>query len=202
MRRVRRFLLLMLPVLLAGVALLTAGPAGMVDWRAQRAIAIESDDWGLSGFVPEAAAWDGQRREDLTPGHFPDIYWNSTLEDSASVAELADVLGACRGRDGLPALLQPNYILSALAWEEGQWRRYDLPALPRAYERPGMWAAVRGRSGRGGGGGAGDHALPRERGRARTGPLAPDRAAGRGTGHGAAGLQARLRAGSRFADRS
>ncbi len=143
MRRVRRSLALLLPVLLALVALLTAGPQGMIDWRAQRAIAFESDDWGLSGFVPDATAWDGRRREDLTPGNFPDVYWNSTLEDSAAVAELATVLGAYRGRDGRPALLQPNYILSALAWEEGQWRRYDLPALPQAYQRPGMWTAVR-----------------------------------------------------------
>lgn len=149
MRLVRRILLLVLPVLLAVVALVTAGPQGMVDWRALKAVTIESDDWGLSGFVPEPAAWDGRRREDLTPGHFPEIYWNSTLEDSASVAELAAVLGSYCGRDGLPALLQPNYILSAMAWEDGQWRRYDLPALPRAYERPGMWAAVRKAVGQG-----------------------------------------------------
>jgi hypothetical protein len=149
MRRVRRSFALLLTLLLAFVAMLTAGPQGMVDWRAQRAITIESDDWGLSGFVPDAAAWDGRRREDLTPGSFPAVYWNSTLEDSGSVAELAAVLGGFRGRDGQPALLQPNYILSALAWEGGQWRRYDLPELPQAYQRPGMWTAVREATGRG-----------------------------------------------------
>jgi hypothetical protein len=121
---------------------LTAGPRGLVDWRALQAVALESDDWGLSGFVPSAAAWDGLRREDLAPGNFPAVYWNSTLEDSAMVADLAAVLAAHRGRDGRPAVLQPNYVLSALAWEDGRWRRYDLPALPRAYPRPGLWSAV------------------------------------------------------------
>ena len=142
MMLLRRSLAWALPVLLAALALLTAGPRGMVDWRAERAIAFESDDWGLSGFVPDAAAWDGLRREDLTPGNFPPVYWNSTLEDSAAVADLAAVLASHRGRDGLPAVLQPNYIVSALAWEGGQWRRHDLPDLPVAYRRPGLWSAV------------------------------------------------------------
>jgi hypothetical protein len=70
------------------------------------------------------------------------VYWRSTLEDSAMVADLAAVLRARRGRDDRPAILQPNYVLSSLAWEDGQWRRYDLPELPRAYPRPGLWRAV------------------------------------------------------------
>jgi hypothetical protein len=127
---------------LAAAALLAAGPASVVDWRRVRAVALESDDWGLAGFVPDTGAWHGLRREDLSPGRFPEVYWNSTLEDSATVADLASLLASHRGRDGLPALLQPNYVMSSLAWEDGQWRRYDLPDLPRDYRRPGMWKAV------------------------------------------------------------
>ncbi|MBK7045869.1 MAG: hypothetical protein IPH48_04940 [bacterium] len=127
---------------LAAAALLTAGPRDAVNWAQVRAVALESDDWGLAGFVPSDAAWEGLRREDLTPGAFPAVYWRSTLEDSAMVADLAAVLRARRGRDDRPAILQPNYVLSSLAWEDGQWRRYDLPELPRAYPRPGLWRAV------------------------------------------------------------
>jgi len=123
-------------------AMLTVSPRSAVDWRGLRAVVFESDDWGLAGFVPSAAAWEGLRREDLSPGRFPEIYWNSTLEDSATVADLAALLASHRGRDGLPALLQPNYVMSSLAWEDGQWRRYDLPDFPRDYRRPGMWKAV------------------------------------------------------------
>lgn len=142
MPRVRMIAVCGLAALAGAVCLLAAGQQGLVDWRAVRAIVIESDDWGLAGFVPDAEAWAGLRREDLDPGRFPAVYWNSTLEDSSAVADLAGILGARRGRDGLPAVLQPNYIMSALAWEDGQWRRYDLPALPRAYRRPGLWTAV------------------------------------------------------------
>lgn len=129
-------------LVLAAAALLSAGPRSAVDWSSLRAVALESDDWGLAGFVPSAAAWDDLRREDLAPGNFPAIYWNSTLEDSAMVADLAGVLSACRGRDGLPAVMQPNYVMSSLSWQDGQWRRYDLPGVPPAYARPGLWNAV------------------------------------------------------------
>ncbi len=139
---VRRLAWVLVALLVGAAALLSAGPSSLVDWRAMRAIAIESDDWGLCGFVPSVTAWEGLRHEDLSPGRFPAVYWNSTLEDSAAVASLAAVLQAHRGRDGLPAVLQPNYIVSSQAYEDGVWRRHDLPDLPRAYARPGMWRAV------------------------------------------------------------
>lgn len=132
----------LVPAFLVACALLTAGPRSAVDWRGLRAVALESDDWGLAGFVPSVRVWDGLRREDLSPGGFPEVYWNSTLEDSTTVADLAAMLALHRGRDGLPAVLQPNYVMSSLAWEDGRWHRHDLPDLPREYQRPGLWAAV------------------------------------------------------------
>jgi hypothetical protein len=138
----RRVLVWLVPAFLVACALLAAGPRSAVDWRGLRAVALESDDWGLAGFVPSARVWEGLRREDLSPGRFPEVYWNSTLEDSAMVADLAALLASHRGRDGLPAVLQPNYVMSSLAWEDGQWQRHDLPDLPRQYPRPGLWAAV------------------------------------------------------------
>jgi hypothetical protein len=138
----RSVLVWSVPAFLLACGLLTAGPRSAVDWCGLRAVAMESDDWGLAGFVPSAGVWDGLRREDLSPGRFPDVYWNSTLEDSATVAGLAALLASHRGRDGLPAVLQPNYVMSSLAWEDGQWQRHDLPDLPRDYQRPGLWAAV------------------------------------------------------------
>ena len=129
-------------LLLAAGALLSAGQRSAVDWTDLRAVVLESDDWGLAGFVPSAAAWNDLRREDLSPGPFPAIYWNSTLEDSAMVADLAAVLLARRGRDGVAAVLQPNYVMFSEALEGGRWRRYDLPDAPPLYARPGLRAAV------------------------------------------------------------
>lgn len=127
---------------LAALGLLTAGQPGAVDWRRLRAVALESDDWGLAGFVPSVAAWSGLERDALSPGRFPEVYWNSTLEDSATVARLAAVLARGRGRDGRAAVLQPNYVMSALDWTDGSWVRRDLPDFPEAYPRPGLWPAV------------------------------------------------------------
>lgn len=132
---------------LLGAAFLTARPAASVQWSRLRVVAFESDDWGLQGFIPSADAWDGIDRAALAPGRFPDVYWGSTLEDSAGVARLCGLMADQIGRDGLAAVFQPNYVMSALEWSapgsEGNWVRYDLPDLGPHYQRPGMWNAVR-----------------------------------------------------------
>lgn len=139
-------------VMLLVMAWVFSGPRTLVDWQAVRGVAFESDDWGLCGFVPAASAWDGLALDSLRTGRVPDVYWNSTLEDSGAVADLATLLAQYQGRDGLPALLQPNYIVSSRHFEitatgseniaGDSWRQYDLPALPPFYQRPGLWLAV------------------------------------------------------------
>lgn len=137
-------------VLLAAMLLMAGfiwqGQWSAVAWRNVRAVAIESDDWGLAGFIPHAHALDGLDRELLDPGAFPAVYWESTLEDSATVSALAGVLASFEGRDGFPAVLQPNYVMGSLAWASpgsGEaWREYFWPQVPPAYRRPGLSAAV------------------------------------------------------------
>lgn len=127
-----------------GVGMVWGRSSSLVEWRQQRAVCIESDDWGLCGFLPDSTAVALVDRVALAPGHFPDVYWHSTLEDSAQVARLAAVLGEHHGRDGLPAVIQPNYILASLEYRsDGNWRERILPAAPSGYERPGLWRAVR-----------------------------------------------------------
>ena len=134
--------------LVAGTFLL-GGARSAVAWRSLRAVAIESDDWGMAGYVPDVDAWRDLNREELKIGYIPDIYWFSTLEDSAMVASLNMVLAGHLGRDGHHAVLQPNYVMSSLVHTRGQWVRYDLPALPPLYQRPGLWTAVAGGIARG-----------------------------------------------------
>src|SRR6056300_658039 len=100
-------------VLLLGLAvgMVWGRSPAAVDWAGVRALCIESDDWGLCGFLPDTGAVSGLNREHLAPGEFPEVYWHSTLEDSTVVAELCAVLAGHRGRDGLPAVMQANYIL-------------------------------------------------------------------------------------------
>ena len=127
---------------LIAAAFLFGGTRSAVSWRSLRAIAIESDDWGLAGFVPHGDSWQDLDRTVLNPGTFPDVYWLSTLEDSSMVGRLNRILASHIGRDGHPAVLQPNYVMSSLSHAGDQWVRHDLPDLPPGYRRPGLWKAV------------------------------------------------------------
>lgn len=136
-------------MILLGLSLLLGGSPSLVDWRASRVVVIESDDWGLCGYAPDAAALAGVELGGLRAGKIPAAYLNSTLEDSAAVASLAAVLAAFRGRDGGPAVLQPNYIMG---WQDVSTAADVpggvsistgcLPDLPALYQRPGLWPAV------------------------------------------------------------
>ncbi len=140
--------------LLLGLGLVLGGAPSLVDWRAARAVVIESDDWGLCGYAPDADAVAGSgvvadNLARLRTGNTPAAYLNSTLEDSAAVSALAAVLSGCRGRDGGPAVLQPNYIMGWLAAGSGTgspggpaFRSGTLPEFPAEYARPGLWKAV------------------------------------------------------------
>jgi hypothetical protein len=123
------------------------GQRGAVDWSDLRAVAFESDDWGLAGFVPDAGAWEGLERQALGTGRFPEVYWQSTLEDSAMVADLCGLLRAHVGRDGRGAVLQPNYVVSSLGYRgrppQGRWISFDWPQVPPEYRRPGLDEAVK-----------------------------------------------------------
>jgi len=118
------------------------GQGSMVDWREIRSVAIQSDDWGLCGFMPESIILDEAQIEILNPGNFPPVYWTSTLEDSTDVAELASVLAKYLDRDNNPTVFQANYITSSLQSTLDGWLEYDIPEFHPAYQRPGMWDEV------------------------------------------------------------
>ncbi|MEZ4389321.1 MAG: hypothetical protein R3D98_17375 [Candidatus Krumholzibacteriia bacterium] len=147
-RRLEAWLGLALVVLGLAVGLVWGRAPALVEWARARAVCIESDDWGLCGFLPDSAAITALDRDHLAPGHFPEVYWHSTLEDSAAVSRLCAVLAAHVGRDGLPAVLQANYIMASLAYTPAAgdtaafWQDHVLPETPRRYERAGLWEAV------------------------------------------------------------
>ncbi len=120
-----------------------------VDWGRARAICIESDDWGLCGFLPDSTALAGLVPDELSPGEFPEVYWRSTLEDSTVLAQLCAVLASHPGRDGMPAVMQANYILASQGYHPGPvdsvvaWTTHVLPDAPPGYDRPGLFDAVR-----------------------------------------------------------
>ena len=117
----------------------------LVDWHSVRAVAIQSDDWGLCGFVPDDAALEGLDRTALGGTHFPPVYWRSTLEDSTDVADMTTLLLRHRGRDGLPAVFQPNMIMGFRDLDsDGHWTTGRIrEGWAQGYRRPGLWVAVR-----------------------------------------------------------
>jgi len=124
-------------------------PRSAVDWTASRGVVIESDDWGFCGFTPSRAALDGIDVDVISPGDFPPIYLLSTLESADTVERIADLMSAHRGRDGVPAVFQPNYIMGSLSYledgprgGESPWRKRLLPDLPDEYHRDGLWPTV------------------------------------------------------------
>ncbi len=134
--------------IVAGTGLVWGQHRTAVDWTRSRGLVLSSDDWGLCGLLPDTTAIADLDRDVLAPGNIPDVYWHTTLEDSAMVVALGEVLARHRGRDGLPAVLQANYVLAALAYDQdapdsaAAWSLHELPSLPPGYARPGLWQAV------------------------------------------------------------
>ena len=115
----------------------------LVNWSDVRAVVLQSDDWGLRGFVPDQMTLQGLDKAKLGGTHFPEIYWQSTLEDSVDVADMMAILLRHRGRDDQPAVFQPNMILSkqsvasspATAADKDSWQtdpRYLRPGLDQS----------------------------------------------------------------------
>lgn len=124
-------------------------PRSAVDWRNARAVVIESDDWGLCGFTPTHDALEDIDIDVICPGVFPKVYLYSTLESGETVDRMSALLTAHPGRDGVPAVIQPNYIMASLTYAatpetpgDRLWRSKVLPELPARYRRDDLWPAV------------------------------------------------------------
>jgi len=129
----------------------TGPPRVNLDWSRQRAVVIESDDWGLCAWSPDEQA---RRVLSDTPAFRSAAgrrYGGSTLESAADVRELVETLSGFRGRDGCRPVWQANTIVAAPDYAALIPPRFDvdalplvdLPATPARWSRPGMWEEVR-----------------------------------------------------------
>ncbi len=122
-----------------------------LDWCRLRSVVIESDDWGLCGWVPDDQAHRVLADQPAFRSEAGLRYGRSTLESARDVAELAAVLLQVRGGDGLPPVLQANTIVASpdfekLAPEAPESAEPPLVGFGDAggrWERPGLLAAVR-----------------------------------------------------------
>ena len=146
----RRAAWLLLPLACALGSSVVA-PNRRIDYGRWRVVVLQSDDFGLEGWVPGPAAAQAlpELRQEL-PLRLA-AYAQSTLETAAEVDSLAAFLLRFRDLDGLAPILQANTIVAAVEPSAPQG-----PSLPPAfgfalrasgvdsgaYARPGLWRAV------------------------------------------------------------
>ncbi len=122
-----------------------------LDWHLQKAVVLESDDWGLAAWSPDEQAHrvlTGMPAFRTPAGR---LYGRSTLESAEDVRELAVVLLSIKGRDGLPPVLQANTIVGNPDYDALVPPNFPVatlpvvmhPEFPSRWQRPGLWQAVR-----------------------------------------------------------
>jgi hypothetical protein len=126
-------------------------PRVNVDWGRLRAVVIESDDWGLCAWVPDAQARLVLSDTPSFRGPAGRRYGGSTLESASDLRQLCDTLATFQGGDGFRPVWQANTIVSAPDYSAMRPPRFlvdalplvDLPATPSRWARPGLWEEVR-----------------------------------------------------------
>ncbi len=112
-----------------------------------KAVVLQSDDWGLCAWSPDAESWRALRETPAYQSAPGRRYGGSTLESADDVRALADLLLSFRGGDGFPPVLQANTVLAnpdydrlaAAGFEGDDVPAVELPALPSRWSRPRLW---------------------------------------------------------------
>jgi hypothetical protein len=121
-----------------------------LDWHRLKAVVIESDDWGLCGWSPDAQAHRVLADTPAFRSRAGHRYGASTLESATDVSAMRELLLSYRGGDGFPPVLQANTIVGAPDYDRLVPPLFECDALPvlfhpRApsrWQRPGLWEEV------------------------------------------------------------
>lgn len=117
-------------------------PRPRVDLGSLRVVVLQSDDWGLEGWFPDAdAAAALSDIAERLPRRMR-AYATSSLESAADVESVGVLLAALRDADGLPPVLQANTITSAIDAGDADLKLRGSGASEGAYARPGLARAV------------------------------------------------------------
>jgi hypothetical protein len=122
-----------------------------LDWRRQRAVVLESDDWGLCAWSPDDEAF---RALSETPAFRDAVgmrYGRSTRERAQDVRALCELLAAYPGPGGIPPVWQANTVMASpdfAAIAAGSYDATEIPLVffpeaPPRWQRPGLWEACR-----------------------------------------------------------
>ena len=142
----RRFVWIAVMLVAVGVNVLREPPSA-VDFGRWRVVVLQSDDWGLEGWVPDA---DALGAVPFLADGLPDRlspYLTSTLESASRVDSLAVFLGSRRDLDGLPLVLQANTVVAGVDLRPVGALGDSITIHPSGqgegrYFRPGLKAAI------------------------------------------------------------
>lgn len=142
-------LLFVLLAIVGALYALLVPPRSAVDLGAWRVIVLQSDDWGLEGWFPDAES--AAALAPLTDRLPPRIaaYGRGGLETADDVRALAALFASREDADGLPFVLQANTIVAAPTVSATDastaafgWPLHASGESTGRYARPGLAAAV------------------------------------------------------------
>ena len=118
-----------------------------LDWTRLRAVVLESDDWGLCAWSPDAQGWRALADQPVFRSPGGRRYAGSTLESAEDLRAMSDLLGSFRGGDGFPPVWQANMILAAPdyaklhppGFEVATLPLHEFPNTPSRWARPRLW---------------------------------------------------------------
>ena len=91
---------------------------------------LESDDWGLCAWSPDAQAWRVLADLPAFRTRAGRRYAGSTLESADDVRQLLGVLAEFRGGDGFPPVWQANTVMAGPAFERLRPPQFEFTELP------------------------------------------------------------------------
>jgi hypothetical protein len=114
MRRLTALALVLLLGLFTLLLFVQGGTRYATDYGRWRVIVLQSDDWGLEAWFPDAESAESLSNTlDGLPARLRP-YATSTLESAAEVDSLASFLASMRDADGLPVILQANTVVASI----------------------------------------------------------------------------------------
>jgi hypothetical protein len=131
-----------------------------VDWTSRKALAIESDDWGICSWCPDLQTFTEVRQLDVVHDYFDRLggWVAGGLETPEDMERLFSFLEGYRGRDGRPAVFTPCYAVANPDYDRiiesdlaeyhdifldegvpGRWQHTDILGKAREGMRRGVW---------------------------------------------------------------
>jgi hypothetical protein len=101
-----------------------------LDWRRLKAVVIESDDWGLCAWSPDAHAFRVLADTPVYRHPAGRRYGGSTLESAEDMAALRAILEGSVPEGAIPPVLQANTVMASPDYDRLRPPMFEAEVLP------------------------------------------------------------------------